>query len=192
MQIRIPTRTLVVLCGPAGAGKSTFAAQHFQPTQIVSSDTCRALVCDQLDNQDVNRQAFDLFHHILQLRLGLGRLSVADSTALSSAARQPLLEMVCEAGFATCLLVFSFRRDVYQRQNGQRTKPLPDEVIFQQHAQLRRHTLREIYREPWDQLFLFEEWPRDLRFGRPRRRGSHRHAGTAGAPPPEQGGQRVG
>jgi len=36
--IRIPSRVLIVLCGVAGSGKSTFAAQHFTPTQIVSSD----------------------------------------------------------------------------------------------------------------------------------------------------------
>ena len=52
--ITVPRRSLLVLSGPAGAGKSTFARkiidQHrhkgFRPTMIISSDSCRALVCD--------------------------------------------------------------------------------------------------------------------------------------------------
>ena len=52
--ITVPLRTLMVLCGPAGSGKSTFARrfverheeQGIRSTAIVSSDACRALVCD--------------------------------------------------------------------------------------------------------------------------------------------------
>src|ERR1043165_3362479 len=42
--VRLFRPSVVVLCGPAGCGKSTFAARHFRPTQIISSDHCRALV----------------------------------------------------------------------------------------------------------------------------------------------------
>src|SRR5260370_23242558 len=70
--IHISTRTLIVLCGTAGAGKSTFARQHFKPTQVVSSDTCRALICDSECNQEIDPDTFDLFHFILQKRLKLG------------------------------------------------------------------------------------------------------------------------
>ena len=65
--LTVPPRTLLVLCGAAGSGKSTFAEkliethQHlgFKPTMIVSSDTCRAIVCDDENNQQANRDAFD-------------------------------------------------------------------------------------------------------------------------------------
>ena len=66
--ITVPQRALVVLSGPAGAGKSTFARriihehreQGFQPTMIVSSDQCRALVSDDENNQQVNRERRDV------------------------------------------------------------------------------------------------------------------------------------
>ncbi|HYB00582.1 MAG TPA: AAA family ATPase, partial [Ktedonobacteraceae bacterium] len=88
--ITIPRRTLLVLCGPAGSGKSTFAAQRFAATTIVSSDHCRAMICDDENNQKVNRDTFELFHLIIQKRLSLGRFTVADSTALQPDARRKL------------------------------------------------------------------------------------------------------
>jgi protein phosphatase len=46
MNIEIPDFAFVVLVGPSGSGKSTFARTHFKPTEVVSSDQCRALVSD--------------------------------------------------------------------------------------------------------------------------------------------------
>ena len=40
-EIKIPDLCLVALVGVSGSGKSTFAARHFQPTEVVSSDFCR-------------------------------------------------------------------------------------------------------------------------------------------------------
>jgi len=93
MTIKLPHRTLLVLCGPAASGKSTFAVQRFSQTTIVSSDHCRALICDDATNQQVNRDAFDLFYYIIRKRIFLGRFTVADSTALHADARRRLREM---------------------------------------------------------------------------------------------------
>jgi protein phosphatase len=46
MQINVPNLSLVVLIGPTGSGKSTFARKHFLPTGDISSDACRAMVSD--------------------------------------------------------------------------------------------------------------------------------------------------
>lgn len=46
MTISLPRLSLVVLVGRSGSGKSTFARKHFRPTEVVSSDACRAMVCD--------------------------------------------------------------------------------------------------------------------------------------------------
>ncbi len=46
MQLTIPDFCLVVLIGASGAGKSHFARAQFSPTEVLSSDFCRGLVCD--------------------------------------------------------------------------------------------------------------------------------------------------
>src|SRR5436305_5186543 len=91
----IPRQTLIVLCGPAGSGKSTFAhrfverhyAQGCRATTIVSSDYCRALICDEVTNQQINRDSFDLFYYIIHKRMFQHSLTIADSTALTPEAR---------------------------------------------------------------------------------------------------------
>jgi predicted kinase len=92
--IRLVRPSVVVLCGPAACGKSTFAARHFRPTQVISSDHCRALVCDDEQDQRFQAQAFALLHFIVEQRLSLNRLCVVDSTALAPHARRTLIGLV--------------------------------------------------------------------------------------------------
>ncbi|MBW8735298.1 MAG: AAA family ATPase, partial [Asticcacaulis sp.] len=42
--ITIPQLSLVLLVGPSGSGKSSFARKHFLRTEVISSDYCRGLV----------------------------------------------------------------------------------------------------------------------------------------------------
>ena len=69
LQIEIPDFALVVLIGASGSGKSTFAAKHFLPTEIISSDYCRGLVSDDETDQSISADAFDLVRAIAEKRL---------------------------------------------------------------------------------------------------------------------------
>ena len=51
----VPRMGLVLLVGVSGSGKSTFAARHFLPTQVLSSDSCRGLVADDENDQAATR-----------------------------------------------------------------------------------------------------------------------------------------
>ena len=88
MQIDVPNLSLIVLIGPSGSGKSTFARRHFRPTEILSSDACRGMVCDDENDQAVTHQAFDVLHFIARKRLALGRLTVVDATNVQPEARK--------------------------------------------------------------------------------------------------------
>jgi len=76
MKITFPELSLVVLIGASGSGKSTFARQHFLPTEVISSDYCRGLVSDDENNQAATADAFELLHFIVAKRLTAGKLTV--------------------------------------------------------------------------------------------------------------------
>ena len=60
---------LVLLIGPAGAGKSTWAAANVPPEAVISSDELRALVAGDAADQGATADAFRLLHGIVRARL---------------------------------------------------------------------------------------------------------------------------
>jgi predicted kinase len=185
-EIQIAPRTLIVLCGTAGAGKSTFAEQYFEPTQVVSSDRCRALICDGDRTQNVDPDLFELFHFLIQKRLKLGRLTVADSTALYDFARRRLLELAREANYHTCLLVFNVPCAVCLQRDQQRPRHVGEAEIVAQDALL-QEALQYIPHEPWEQIHVLSETDAEVRFlwqTSSEQRG--RCSGQAGESEPEQ------
>lgn len=154
--IKLPRRTLLVLCGPVASGKSTFAAQRFAETAIVSSDHCRALICDDVTNQQVNRDAFDLFHYIIHKRMFQSRFTVADSTALQPEARHKLRELARRYGYLACLLIFDVSMQTCLERDRNRERMVGEQVIAY-HTRLLQQTLLDASSEGWDQLHVLGE-----------------------------------
>ena len=159
--ITIPRRTLLVLCGPAGSGKSTFAAQRFGETTIVSSDRCRAMICDDENNQKVNRETFDVFHMIIQKRLFLGRFTVADSTALQPDARRKLRDVSRHYGYFGCLLIFNIPPEICIERNKSRDRSVEERVI-PYHTGLLQRALLDAPREGWEAIHILDEHTVDV------------------------------
>lgn len=169
--ITLPQRTLIVLCGPAGAGKSTFArkfveqhqAQGCKLTSIVSSDYCRAMICDDETNQQVNRDTFDLFYYIIRKRLFQGRLTIADSTALHANARQILIEIAQRYQYRSCLFVFnmSLQTCLAHDQHQTRGRTVGEKVISY-HLQVLQQALLEIPQEGWNEIHILDEQHSDV------------------------------
>jgi protein phosphatase len=88
MSIEIPEFALVLLVGASGTGKSTFAAKHFLPTEIVSSDRARGWVADDETDQSATPDAFELVHAIVEKRLKNRRLTVIDATNVQPQSRK--------------------------------------------------------------------------------------------------------
>ena len=158
--IKIPRKTLLVLCGPAGSGKSTFAAQRFPATTIVSSDHCRAMICDDENNQKVNRDTFELFHLIIQKRLSLGRFTVADSTALQPDARRKLRALSRQFDYNGCLLIFNIPPEICMERNKSRHRQVEEQVI-PYHNSLLQRTLNNAPGEGWEQIYVLGEQDMD-------------------------------
>jgi protein phosphatase len=105
--ITIPELALVVLVGPSGAGKSTFARKHFRPTEVLSSDFCRALVSDDENDQSATTTAFEILHFIASKRLKAGKLTVVDATNVQTEARKPLVALAREHHVIPVAIVFN-------------------------------------------------------------------------------------
>jgi predicted kinase len=154
--IAVPARTLMVLCGPAASGKSTFASQRFAPSISVSSDRCRELICDDDNNQLVNRDAFDLFYYIIHKRMHLSRFTVADSTALQVEARRRLLALAGRHSYLTCLLIFNVPLATCLERNRRRGR-LVEERVIGYHAELLQQVMRNAAQEGWQRIYTLDE-----------------------------------
>ena len=117
MMLDIPELSLVVLVGASSSGKSTFARQHFSPTEIVSSDQCRAFVSDDSTDQSATGDAFDLLHHWVGLRLKRGRLTVVDATNVQPFARKSLIELARQHHVLPVAIVFDLPERVLQERH---------------------------------------------------------------------------
>lgn len=60
MQVKIPYLFFAVLIGPSGSEKSTFAGEHFLPTEALLSDFFHGLVSKDVNDQAVTNDAFYL------------------------------------------------------------------------------------------------------------------------------------
>jgi protein phosphatase len=92
-RIPIPALSLVVLIGTSSSGKSTFAAKHFLPSEVVSSDVCRGMVDDDSNSLEATDDAFDLLHYLIGKRLKRGRRTVVDATNLRPEDRAKLVSV---------------------------------------------------------------------------------------------------
>ena len=155
-QITIPKLSLVVLIGPSGSGKSTFAHRHFKPTEILSSDACRAMVSEDENDQSVTNEAFALLHYVAAQRLALGRLTVIDATNVQPEARAPLVALARKYHCLPVAVVLNLPEEVCQERNRSRPdRSFGPPVVRNQRAQLRR-SLKGLQREGFRHVFVLD------------------------------------
>ncbi|HEY0276948.1 MAG TPA: polynucleotide kinase-phosphatase [Solirubrobacterales bacterium] len=153
MRIELPDPSLVVLVGASGSGKSSFAARHFAPTEVISSDFCRGLVADDENDQAATRDAFAVLNFIAAKRLEQPRLTVIDATNVQRSARKPLLELAREHDLFAVAIVLDLPEAVSQERN--RARPDRDfgpHVVRQQRAQMKgaaKKLRREGFHRVW-------------------------------------------
>ena len=153
MKIEIPEFSLVVLVGASGSGKSHFAQRHFLPTEVISSDACRALVADDEGSLEATGDAFEVLRYIAAKRLARMRLTVIDATSVRVEDRKRLLDLAREHHCLAVAIVLNIPESVCVERNRQRAdRDLGRGVISRQRGQLRR-SLRGLRREGFRYVF---------------------------------------
>ncbi|GGJ19260.1 polynucleotide kinase-phosphatase [Deinococcus roseus] len=160
MNIQIPELCLVALIGASSSGKSTFAKQHFKPTEILSSDYFRALLTDDENNLEITREAFELLHHVARKRLLAGKLTVIDATSLQKDARAQILRTAKETDVLTVALVLDIPEEtLMERHHARPDREFPVSVI-RKHAYQLKNSLRSLEKEGFRQIHVLK--PEDL------------------------------
>ena len=154
LEIRIPELSLVTLIGTSGAGKSTFAAHHFLPTEVISSDYCRGMVADDENALDANKDAFELVHFIAGKRLKRGNLTVIDATNVQEYGRKSLISIAREHHVIPVAIVLNLPINICADRNKNRTdRNFGFRVIKNQHLQLKQ-SLRQLKKEGFRKIYV--------------------------------------
>jgi len=162
MEVSIPEFSLIMLIGVTGSGKSTLARRHFSPTQVVSSDHCRALVADDENNQSATGDAFELLHFLVAKRLKRGRLTVVDATNVQPASRQSLVELAQQHACTLVALVLDMPEDVLNQRRKQRTdRNFGDYVLHRQRRDLWQSSVQYLQYEGFQKVFRLSS-PEDV------------------------------
>jgi len=150
-RVRLIRPSIVLLCGPAACGKSTFAQRHFRPTHIISSDWARGRVCDDERDQRFNTQAFALVRCLTELRLGLNRLCVVDSTALAPPHRREFVELAKRFQVPSVIFLFDVPLETCIERDRQRERSVGAAVI-ERHYLAFGQTKTDVRQEGFDQI----------------------------------------
>jgi protein phosphatase len=155
--LEIPDLSLVVLVGASGSGKSTFAARHFGPFEVLSSDFCRGLVSNDVTSQAATVAAFDVLHHIAGKRLEAGLLTVVDATNVQPDARRALVALARAHDVLPVAVVLDLPERVCRERDADRPdRQLGERVVARQVQQLHRG-LRGLRKEGFRYVHLLQD-----------------------------------
>lgn len=134
MALRLPSPCLVVLAGPVASGKSTWAAAHFRPDEVVSGDRLRAVVGAGEDDIAASADAFALLEEIVTRRVTRGLTTVIDTTGLDPADRARWRDLARTHRMASVAVAVDTPAAECRARNRARPHPVPAAVLT---AQLR-------------------------------------------------------
>jgi predicted kinase len=127
----------VLLVGPAGSGKSTWAVARFPPGEILSSDVFRELVSGDASDQDATADAFRVLHAVARARLRRGLRCVIDATNLTRSGRRSLLSIAERARRPAVAVVFDVPLSVTLARNAVRPgRRVPEDVVRRHHGEM--------------------------------------------------------
>jgi len=154
--VKIPEVCLVVLIGPSGSGKSSFAAKHFKATEVVSSDRCRGLVSDDENDQSATGDAFDVLHYIVGKRLHNQKLTVVDATNVQPEGRKSLVSLARKHHCLPVAIALKLDPKLCHARNAGRADRTFGPHVVRQQAQQMKRGLRGLKREGFRNITVLD------------------------------------
>jgi alkanesulfonate monooxygenase SsuD/methylene tetrahydromethanopterin reductase-like flavin-dependent oxidoreductase (luciferase family)/predicted kinase len=145
----IPDPALVVLVGAAGSGKSSWAAQHYRPAEVVSSDRLRAVVGSGEHDLDASDDAFSLLDQIVAARTARRLTTVVDTLGLSRDQRLGYLALARRGRLPAVAVLFDTDGAVCRERNRSRDRSVPATVLDAQLGRV-REIAGQLEAEGWD------------------------------------------
>ena len=146
-RIELPEFCLVAMIGGTSSGKTSFANRFFKPTEVLSSDFFRGMVCDDENCQSISGDAFDLLFYAANKRLNNMKLTVIDATNIQQSARKQIIDLAREQNVHAAAIVLNLPESVMQERNKARPeRNFPDRVI-RQHCHDVKRSIRGLKRE---------------------------------------------
>jgi alkanesulfonate monooxygenase SsuD/methylene tetrahydromethanopterin reductase-like flavin-dependent oxidoreductase (luciferase family)/predicted kinase len=152
---RLPEPAAVVLAGAAGSGKSTWAAERFRASEIVSSDMLRAAVGSGPADLDASVEAFELLDTIVAARLRRSLTTVIDTLGLDQQRRISYLEQSRSAGLPAVLVIMNTADRLCRERNRLRDRPVPARVLADQLRKV-KSLAATATEEGWDRVVIID------------------------------------
>jgi alkanesulfonate monooxygenase SsuD/methylene tetrahydromethanopterin reductase-like flavin-dependent oxidoreductase (luciferase family)/predicted kinase len=135
--VDLPRPCLVILIGPSASGKSTWAAQAFAPSEIVSSDRLRGMVGEAEDDLSASTDAFAVLDAVVDARLRRHLTTVIDTLGLDAERRRAWVERAARNGIPAVAIVFETRLELCRQWNRTRSRPVRLDMLEAQTRRMR-------------------------------------------------------
>lgn len=153
-KIELPEFCLIAMIGGTSSGKTSFANRHFLPTEVLSSDFFRGMVCDDSNDQNISEDAFDLLYYAANKRLNHRKLTVIDATNLHQETRKKIVSIAKEQNVHAAAIVLNLPEEILQERNKLRPdRNLPERVI-RQHCREVQRSIRGLKREGFRFVYI--------------------------------------
>lgn len=145
---------LIIMCGLSASGKSSIAKELAvkYDAHIVSSDSIREEICEDVADQSKNEEVFKIFHKRIREYLNRGQNVIADATNITMKSRRALIENVRKLDVEKiCYIIPKQFKDCI-RDNKNREHPVPEEVIAAQRSKF-QIPFKE---EGWEEIIIYD------------------------------------
>jgi alkanesulfonate monooxygenase SsuD/methylene tetrahydromethanopterin reductase-like flavin-dependent oxidoreductase (luciferase family)/predicted kinase len=154
-QLLLPDPAVVVLAGASGSGKSTWAAERFRTSEIVSSDALRAVVGSGPADLEATVEAFALLDAIVAARLRRSLTTVIDTLGLDPLRRTSYLGLARSSGLPAVLVIVNTADRLCRERNRRRDRPVPAPVLAEQIRRV-KSLVSTATDEGWDRVLIVD------------------------------------